>query len=1038
MQENWQRLKPLFEQALGLPSHERIALIERISTEDQVLGAQLAALIEAHERTKDIDPDSTYPAARFEPDRCFSDRETLLGRFRIVRFIANGGMGEVYEAEDSKLGRVALKTIRADFPGSAGALARFHREISLSRRVTDNHVCRVHDLFTVPRRGGSDAVDFLTMEYIDGQTLASRIRDGPLPLEEARDIVLQLCAGLNAIHAVGIIHRDLKSSNVMVCTRTSPDGKTEIGVKIMDLGLACETGPNRSAEITGPNVVMGTLAYMAPEQFEGSPASRATDIYALGIVLYEMITGERPFPSKNPVSAAIERAKKAQPPSSLRSGIPWQWDAVILRCLEVDPERRFSSAAGVAAALFGPAEPPARAASQKRFAMGAAAGVLAIAAIVALLWTNRPYPKPLPAAQTWYERGLEALREGTYHKATHEFAQAISLDPNFLLAHVRLADAWVELDYIGKAKDEMLRASELESKLRIRPVEAKYVDAVRSALTFDYATSLKDYRDILNRLPAAEKPYGYMDVGRAYEKAGDIGKAAEIYKQAARLAPEYPASFVRLAILQARKGAQPAADAAFSRAKDLYSAANDVEGQAEVAYQRAYALGLTGQYKQANHLLEEVLATSRAIHSSQLEIRALLLMSTEAYNSDNYSQSADLAQRAIDLAREKDLEYWVIDGLVRLGNAWLSLDWTKAEPSLDLALRRARDSQRPRLEAAARLSLASIRSQQGKLDECLALARSSFDYYSRAGFSADAMRASLLLVRIERDKADYRAALPDAMKGLDVARKSANDTNILLFEELTGSVLLELEKFSDALPHFEAALRIADKLSESIANERLYSAEALFRLGRYGEAKAMLDSIPADSAAQPRITAAMDRVEAWMNLTRLDFRGVAERARRGLHVKSAVSDDLKGEFQLLEAESALAGGNAAEAESGCRSAAAAAAKSTDPDLAARANLCLANAGLVAHSPQTTLERAHAAVRFFAGTGQLESESFALLALAKAYRVSGDKSRTHEFALKALDLLNASMHNQGNSAGDLYSRRPDIAAAREELERLSRE
>jgi serine/threonine protein kinase len=195
------------------------------------------------------------------------------------------------------------------------------------------------------------------MEYLDGITLYEKIqREGPLQWKEALNITLEICEGLQLIHEKGIIHRDLKTGNIMLCKQGSTTR-----VVLLDFGLARDfgfdafKGDNSSPAVrpgmTLPQMIMGTPEYMAPEQFEAKPVSPATDIYALGIILYELVTGLHPFAADTPVAAAIRRAKHPVPPSSLRPRIPGQCDRIIDRCLEYDPEKRFQTAKDVAKAL---------------------------------------------------------------------------------------------------------------------------------------------------------------------------------------------------------------------------------------------------------------------------------------------------------------------------------------------------------------------------------------------------------------------------------------------------------------------------------------------------------------------------------------------------------------------------------------------------------------------------------------------------------------------------------------------------------------
>src|ERR1700732_3413989 len=217
--ELWQRLKPLFDAALEEDPRSRAAFIDGAWCGDLELKMHLKQLLEAEQKdTGSLDA----PVARlngFLSDKGprFQPGELVLGRFRIIRPIGKGGMGEVYEAEDLQLGIVALKTIRNGIASSSDAFERFRQEVQLARRVSGPQVCRIHELYLLPASGRYRATAFLTMEYLDGITLYEKIqRDGPLPWKEALNITLEICEGLQLIHEKGIIHRDLKRGNIML------------------------------------------------------------------------------------------------------------------------------------------------------------------------------------------------------------------------------------------------------------------------------------------------------------------------------------------------------------------------------------------------------------------------------------------------------------------------------------------------------------------------------------------------------------------------------------------------------------------------------------------------------------------------------------------------------------------------------------------------------------------------------------------------------------------------------------------------------
>ncbi|MCM2258771.1 MAG: serine/threonine protein kinase [Vicinamibacteria bacterium] len=284
-------------------------------------------------------PDSTGKAAdlplpatgRFAPG-------TVLGRrYRIAGPLGRGGMGEVFKAEDLRLGQtVALKFLPESLTGQPAALARLQSEVRLAREVTHPNVCRVHDL------AEADGLTFLSMEYVDGEDLASLLRRiGRLPADKAVEIAHQMCSGLAAAHARGVLHRDLKPANVML------DGRGH--VRLADFGLAGVAGA-----IPGHEVASGTPAYMAPEQGGGRGVSERSDIYALGLVLYEVFTGRAAFAGRTRAELLLaHQESRPTPPSSLVPDLDPAVERVILRCLEKDPSARPASVLAVAAELPG-------------------------------------------------------------------------------------------------------------------------------------------------------------------------------------------------------------------------------------------------------------------------------------------------------------------------------------------------------------------------------------------------------------------------------------------------------------------------------------------------------------------------------------------------------------------------------------------------------------------------------------------------------------------------------------------------------------
>jgi eukaryotic-like serine/threonine-protein kinase len=318
---------------------------------------------------------ATYPL--------FRGGELLGARFRIVRLIGQGGMGAVYEAEDLELGgHVALKTVRPEAAGEIRAVERFKQEIYLARKVTHPNVCRLFDLFHHRIAEHDLEITFVTMELLRGETLAERLRrSGRIASDELLPLVIQMAEGLQAAHQVGIIHRDLKPGNVVLVPLK--ENSSEVRAVITDFGLAQTSTPDGSAALalTGTGGIVGTPAYIAPEVLENRHATPAADIYAFGVVMYEMVTGRLPFAGDTPLSVVLARLRKpAESPRRIVPDLDPRWEAIILRCLEREPGDRFAQAADVIGAFR--EDRPTPVPSRQRLRTRRAAVMAAAAAVV--------------------------------------------------------------------------------------------------------------------------------------------------------------------------------------------------------------------------------------------------------------------------------------------------------------------------------------------------------------------------------------------------------------------------------------------------------------------------------------------------------------------------------------------------------------------------------------------------------------------------------------------------------------------------------
>ncbi len=357
-----ERVMHLVELALAQSPDDRDAYLEGACGGNLELLAEVRRYVEWENRMAGFLLKAVCPASPL--DTHFETGELLDGRFRIIRKVAEGGMGLVYEATDERLQRrIALKCAK---PGHG---QRLPPEVRNATEISHPNVCKLYEIHTAQTRSGE--VDFITMEFLEGETLSARLRRGALPEREARLIARQLCAGLAEAHRNRVIHGDLKSNNVILTE--APDGS--IRAVITDFGLARKDGMSmRTLQSADAG---GTPGYMAPELWRGERASVASDIYALGVILYELLAGHPPFESVR--HAAAGTTQYLTPAQSLASHwsaraaktlapVHPKWDRALARCLDPDPAARFSTAAEIAVAL----EPSAT----RRRALYAAAAVL--------------------------------------------------------------------------------------------------------------------------------------------------------------------------------------------------------------------------------------------------------------------------------------------------------------------------------------------------------------------------------------------------------------------------------------------------------------------------------------------------------------------------------------------------------------------------------------------------------------------------------------------------------------------------------------
>jgi serine/threonine protein kinase len=333
--ERWRRIESLHTAAASLDVGSRTAFLAEACRGDSDLLRAVQSLLEGHSLAVE---DASMTGL---PTQTHAAPGAMLGPYQLEVLLGEGGMGQVFRARDTRLGRlVAIKVIRKESAGQGDFRQRFQREAQATAALNHPHICTLYDV------GEQDGSPYLVMEYVQGQTLASRLREGPLPLDHLLRYAREIAQALAAAHERGIIHRDLKPANLML---------TPAGIKVLDFGLAKFSGGadgGGSINATAAHQILGTPSYMSPEQTRGEELDRRSDLFSLGSVLYEAATGVRPFRGSSIPDVLLQVVTAhAAPPSTLRAELPSGWDGILGQSLAKDRARRFQSAADLIQAL---------------------------------------------------------------------------------------------------------------------------------------------------------------------------------------------------------------------------------------------------------------------------------------------------------------------------------------------------------------------------------------------------------------------------------------------------------------------------------------------------------------------------------------------------------------------------------------------------------------------------------------------------------------------------------------------------------------
>lgn len=702
----WERVKEVFTAATE--SVERDAFLARLESEDPALLAEVRALLDLHDAPR-LALDSP-PGGHRLPGEC------LAGRFRITRFLASGGMGEVYAGFDEETGApVALKFIAGLGAANSQAQARFRREVEMARKIEHPNVCRTFDLAD---HGGEM---FCVMELLEGRTLS-----GGCPPEDLLRVALQLCDGLEAAHQAGVIHRDLKPGNVFL----------EAGRAVLiDFGLAAAVAADGSR--TATSAVIGTLAYLPPEILAGEKATVRSDLYSLGVVLYEMLTGRLPHDARSPFRLAAQKAREAHRDSRGGSArLTGVWTEVLDRCLKARPEQRYASAAEVKRALLRRRPSVRYLLGRKRAWIPGGLAALVLLGASGYVLAARDY-QPRPEALRLYDEGLQSVTRSAPLRAAQRLEEAVKADPRFVKGFALLAAAYAGGDQLHKAREAALRATAVaDRRWWLGRGERAALEAARATVIRDYAAAAEPYRRLAAAARGLERIQTLLTLADTLDQAGRPAEASQVFSDVLRESPGQASARLRLATLLARRQDSIGAVREFAAAEGEYLRQGNEEGLADLLLARASLRLGTPESDQAD--AQRVLDIAARQSSRYHRLSAQFLLAAAATRQRRFEAAAALMSAVTTEAQHEGFLTLAARAQSEYGNLFIMLrEPARAEAELRIALRMAEESGSLSALAQTRMRIGEALNALFRAEEAVRQMQPAIEWYRGGGFEAD-------------------------------------------------------------------------------------------------------------------------------------------------------------------------------------------------------------------------------------------------------------------------------------------------------------
>jgi serine/threonine protein kinase len=1002
-----------------------------------------------------------------------------ISHYRIVKQIGSGGMGVVYEAEDTVLHRrVAIKTIK-DTGHQKSRLLREARAIS---RLNHPFIATVYDFGET-----NEGQPFIVMELIDGQTLDVFLKNANLDLPETIDVLIDVASALAAAHKAGIVHRDVKPTNIIV----TDNGNS---VKVLDFGLSKYVEGNETDEtnvsvtfsnqqtVTQEGVIMGTPLYLSPEQALGEKIDERSDIFSLGTLLYECLTGVNPFQANGfiEICSNILRSNP-RPPSALNSRATADLDRITLKAIAKNKTARYQTADELIKDLRGARETLASEKSSAKTAeMNAKteespsrttvpmepvsfvenhssqnfrqtftdvlqkrrSSVLIFTLMTALgafgffVWQQRQAAfAPKPEAAAAFQKGIAAMNDGAFFAASKLFQRAAEQEPNYAMAHAKRAESLAELGYVNDAREARARASETArlAESGLSNADNLRLEAVNKTLDAHYEAAAENYRRLAEQSPDAEKPQAFLDLGRAHEKNENVAAAIESYENAVRLNSDLPAAHARLGVLSGREQNFDFSFALFNHAERLYNVQNNAEGEIEVNFLRGNLLASKGDAVPAQAEIERALKKAEINEIPYQQIKCLLLLSRILRSSSRADEALSIANQAVRLAREKDINNLHAQSVLELGTVYLFQDKIEeAEKSYDESERLADLYNAALIKKRALLMKASAKIQRHKADEALTFLSETEKFFEEGKYEKDLIDLLSIKARAVTLKGDFAHALETYRLLLEKSERVGDRFAEARALKGIGTILLNEDDFSNALAPLQKSYAVYNSINKTL--EAAYSliayADALWQIGRYNEAQAALNQAAGFAEKHRQITPRVDIIRAKIRLSERNFDEAERYARALIDSDSKTPEDVKVEAKVLLAASRVQNQRAG------RVTLPDAAEYEDKIVAADVLFVVAEKMLKENSPAEALENAARAQRLFAELKKPAHEWQAWLLICLAQKKLRNNAAANEAAAKSDAMFSTLSQKFSETDFQKYSQRPDVKFRRAQLVEIS--